>query len=354
MNTSSDHLLTKACFRQPVSRTPVWVLRQTGRYLPQYRAVRAKNNIFTMYKTPELNAELTLMPVKHMDVDAAVLFTDMLSIPEAMGMKLKLAKGKWPVFVDPIKNEYQVNHLNTIDPYESLDYVMDSIRIVQNELDEKLPLIGICGAPWSLAAYMIQGGGSQSFIKAKRWVYARPELMRKMMDKITQSVIEYCEAIMDVGVDVIQLSDLYAGVLDETQYESFALPYVRKIIDAIRRPDVPVIYQSSLPHIRPEKLLETNADVFSVDWTMHLGQLRDALQGRAAVQGNLDPAILYAKTDDIREAVRTMLAQYGEHPGHIANLGFDIPPDVPFEHARMFVEAVKSESVVFHNALGVA
>ena len=348
MTVNSTHPFIRACFRQPVMRTPVWILRQTGRYLPPYRNIRNEHSIFKMYKTPELTCELTLMPLQHLDVDAALLFTDQLAIPEAMGMQLKLAKGKWPVFVDPLKNEYQIHKLRPLEPYDSLNYVMDSVRLVQDELDERVPLIGLCGAPWSLAAYMIQGGGSQSFIKAKRWAFARPDLMHALLEKLSEAVIRYCDAIIDVGVDAVQLNDLYVGVYDSRRFQEFVLPYVQKIISAIRRPGVPVIYQCNCVHVGIDSLLETGADVFGLDWTVNLGQIRRQLQQRASIQGNLDPAVLYGRSDHIRQAVQEMLADFGPGSGHIANLGYDIPPDIPFENAKAFVEIVKEESAAFH------
>jgi len=338
MSEISKHLFIKACFRQPVERTPVWMMRQAGRYLPEYRAVRAKHDFITMYKTPELAAEVTLQPVEIIGVDAAIIFSDILVIPEAMGMELQFSEGKGP----------QLNALRTVEAEDQLRFVLDAVRLVRKELNEKVPLIGFSGAPWTLATYMIEGGGSKNFKHAKEWRYARPELLHRLLNSITEAAINYCRAKIRAGAQAIQLFDSWAGILDESGFEEFALAYVKRIIEAIRQPGVPIIYFAKGGMAWLDKIAGCRADVIGLDWTISLQTARKQLGERVALQGNLDPTALYAPPEKIRQFVRKMLAEYGAGSGHVANLGHGILPDIPVEHARAFVEAVKEESGRFH------
>ncbi len=348
MNTDSKHLFIRACFQQPVERTPVWMMRQAGRYLPEYRAVRQKYDFITMYKTPEVAAEVTIQPVDIVGVDAAILFSDILVIPEAMGMELQFVEGRGPQFPNPLRNEKQVDALRKIIANDHLPFVMDAIRITRRELQERVPLIGFCGAPWTLATYMIEGGGSKNFKHAKEWRFARPDLLHRLLEKVTEAVIDYCRTKIEAGAQVIQLFDSWAGILDESGFKAFALPYVKRIIDAIRKPEVPVIYFVKGGAIWLEHLMQCQADVLSLDWTVNLGKIRGQVNGKMALQGNLDPTALYASPNTIRQLVKDMLYQYGSGEGHIANLGHGILPDIPVDHAKAFVESVKEESQAYH------
>ena len=349
MDNTNNHLFIRACFQQSVERTPVWIMRQAGRYLPEYRAVRKNHNFIEMYKTPELATEVTLQPIDIIGVDAAILFSDILVIPEAMGMDLRFVEGKGPQFPDPLRDERQVEALRPVHPEDDLHFVMDAIRMVRRELNGRVPLIGFSGAPWTLATYMIEGGGSKSFKHPKEWRFARPDLLHKLLRKITDAVIKYCNAKIDAGAQAIQLFDSWAGILDPEGFEEFALPYVKQIIESIRRPGVPIIYFPKGALIWMDKIIDCKADVIGLDWTVNLNTIRQQVPSHIALQGNLDPTSLYAPPEIIRGNVKKMLADYGSKPGHIANLGHGILPDIPVAHARAFVDAVKEESLTSNN-----
>lgn len=344
MTQQNEHLFLRACFQQPVDRTPVWIMRQAGRYLPEYRAVRKNHTFIEMYKTPELATEVTLQPIDIVGVDAAILFSDILVIPEAMGMELKFVEGKGPQFPDPIRSERQLDSLRPVHAENDLHFVMDAIKLTQKELAGRVPLIGFSGAPWTLATYMIEGGGSKSFKHPKEWRYARPDLLHKLLSKITAAVIDYCKAKMDAGAQAIQLFDSWAGILDPEGYEEFALPYVKQIIESIRRPGVPIIYFPKGALVWMDKIVDCKADVIGLDWTVNIGTMRQQVPAHISLQGNLDPTSLYAPPEVIRRNVKKMLSDYGDAPGHIANLGHGILPDIPVANARAFVEAVQEES----------
>ncbi len=348
MKQSTNHLFIDACFRKPVERTPVWMMRQAGRYLPEYRAVRKRYDFITMYKTPELATEVTLQPVDIVGVDAAIIFSDILVIPEAMGMTLTFVDGAGPRFPNPLRGERDVHALRPINAREDLSFVMTALRLTHRELADRVPLIGFSGAPWTLATYMVEGGGSKTFKDIKTLRFARPDLLHQLLRKVTDAVIDYCTAQMDAGAQAIQLFDSWAGILDETGFVEFALPYVKRIIKSIRRPGVPVIYFAKGGMLWMEKLVETRADVIGLDWTIAPTRARVLVNGKAAMQGNLDPTALYAPPKVIRRLVREMLEQFGSDVGYIANLGHGILPDIPVEHARAFVDAVKEESVHLH------
>lgn len=350
MSEQNNHLFIDACFQKPVARTPVWMMRQAGRYLPEYRAVRANHDFITMYKTPELAAEVTLQPVDIIGVDAAILFSDILVIPEAMGMELQFHEGRGPVFPSPIRSENDLSKLHKIDAAADLDFVMDAIKLVRNTLDGKVPLIGFSGAPWTLATYMIEGSGSKNFKHIKEWRYARPDLLHKLLHAISDAVIDYCRAKVTAGAQAIQIFDSWAGILDEDGFNEFALVYVKRIIAAIRQQGVPIIYFAKGAMSWLDKVGESGADVVGLDWTINLSTARKTLGNRVALQGNLDPTALYASPQNIRQFVKKMLAENGSANGHIANLGHGILPDIPVEHAREFINAVKEESVIYHQS----
>lgn len=348
MSERSPYLFINACFRRAVERTPVWMMRQAGRYLPQYRAVREKYDFIAMYKTPELAAEVTLQPVELLGVDAAIIFSDILVIPEAMGMELVFTEGRGPQFPAPLRSEAQLRRLRKVHPAEHLRFVLKALQLVRREMRETVPLIGFSGAPWTLATYMIEGGGSKNFRFVKEWRYARPDLLHRLLQQTSAAVIDYCRAKIEAGAQAIQLFDSWAGILDEAGFNEFALPYVKEIIEAIRRPGVPVIYFPKGGMQWLEAIAGAGADVIGLDWTISLATAREQLGGRAALQGNLDPTALYAPPQTIRALARRMLAEYGAGTGHVANLGHGILPDIPVDHARAFIEAVKEESIPYH------
>ncbi|NOX38174.1 MAG: uroporphyrinogen decarboxylase [Calditrichaeota bacterium] len=349
MKPEERHLFIEACFRRPVERTPVWMMRQAGRYLPEYRAIREKYDFITMYKTPELVAEVTLQPVHRLQVDAAILFSDILVIPEAMGMALEFRERQGPVLLEPIRQVGQIPSLKPVEPETDLNFVLEGIRLVRRELEGRVPLIGFSGAPWTLATYMIEGGASRNFGHIKRWRFGQPDALHQLLERISDAVVAYCRAQIAAGAQAIQLFDSWAGILDAAGFEAFALRYVRKIIQEIRTPGVPIIYFARGVGAWLPRLATCGADVVGLDWQVDLRTARQILGPRMALQGNLDPTALYAPPPVIRQLVREMLKRYGAGSGHVANLGHGILPDVPVEHARAFIEAVKTESPVFHN-----
>ncbi len=343
-----NDLFRRACYRQPVERTPVWMMRQAGRYLPQYRAVRKKYDFITMYKTPELAAEVTLQPVDIIGVDAAILFSDILVVPEAMGMELHFLEGKGPVFPQPMRDDGDLSRLRPVEADLDLKFVMDAIRICRRELAGRVPLIGFAGAPWTLATYMIEGQGSKNFINIKKWRYANPDSLHRLLEKVTVAVMEYVKAQVAAGAQAIQLFDSWAGILDKDGFAEFALPYARQIFRSIDDADVPLIYFAKGAGIWLDLLMQSEADVLGLDWTVNIGEVRQKVKDQFALQGNLDPVSLFAPPQNIRQQVIKILEDFGAANGHIFNLGHGILPDVPVEHAQAFVQSVKEESPRFH------
>ncbi|GAB4330328.1 MAG: uroporphyrinogen decarboxylase [Calditrichia bacterium] len=343
-----NDLFIKACFRQPVERTPVWMMRQAGRYLPEYRAVRKNHDFITMYKTPELAAEVTLQPVDLVGVDAAILFSDILVIPEAMGMELQFLEKRGPVFPNPIRSDADLAALKTADVADRLTFVADAIRLCRQQLAGRVPLIGFSGAPWTLATYMIEGSGSKNFSEIKKWRFANPEGLHRLLEQISRAVIEYLKMQMDAGAQALQLFDTWAGILDKDGFREFVLPYVKQILSAVRREGIPLIYFAKGAGVWLADLKNCGADVLGLDWTVDIGEARRLLGDVHALQGNLDPNALFAPPEVIRAEVKKILEKFGPGEGHVFNLGHGILPTVPPEHARAFIQAVKEESVVYH------
>ncbi|GAB4289044.1 MAG: uroporphyrinogen decarboxylase [Ignavibacteriaceae bacterium] len=343
-----NDLFLKACKREKTERTPVWIMRQAGRYLPQYRAVRAKADFLTMCKTPELAAEVTIQPVELIGVDAAIIFSDILVIPEAMGMKLEMHEGKGPLFPHPVRTENDALKLRSISAKDDLKYVSDAIKLTKRELNGKVPLIGFCGAPWTLLTYMVEGHGSKNFSIVKKMIYNNPSLAHNLLDKIADACADYLSAQIEAGADAVQIFDTWAGILSPRDYIVFALQYVNKIISQIKRNGQPVIYFPKGVHYRTRKVAACGADVIGLDWTMDLSKVRDKIGDKVALQGNLDPTVLYADKNFIRREVKKILEAYGPGEGHIFNLGHGILPDVNPDNAKALVEFVKEESEHFH------
>ncbi len=339
----------RACFRQPVDRTPVWMMRQAGRYLPEYRATRAKAGDFlTLCKTPELACEVTLQPVDIMGVDAAILFSDILVVPEAMGMELKFLEGEGPSFPDPIRSEKDLNRLRISEPGEDLRYVLDAVALIRRELKGRVPLIGFTGAPWTLATYMVEGGGSSNFATVKKMLYGNPDLLHRILEMITQSVIKYLNAQIAAGAQAVQIFDTWGGILAHEEFRTFSLAYIKKIIDGLDRKGVPVILFVKGGGLWLESIAGTGCDVVGLDWTVDIGEARKSVGDKVALQGNMDPIVLYSSPEVIRQQVKRILSRYGKGSGHIFNLGHGILPDVPVEHAKAFIQAIKEESVAYH------
>lgn len=340
--TLANDLLLRACRREPVERPPVWMMRQAGRYLPEYRAVRARADFLTMIRTPELAVEVTLQPVDLIGVDAAIIFSDILVIPQAMGMSLSVDDGVGPRFDHPLRLPADFDRLVQPDAEVQLRYVLEAIRLSRRALDGRVPLIGFAGAPWTLAAYMIEGGGSKSFTMAKRLLVEAPEIAHRLLARLAQAVGHFLVAQVNAGAHVVQMFDSWAGSLGPEDFRTFALPYLTQAVSIARRAGAPIIVFAPGAGWALELLATTGADVIGVDWQTGAADARRRLASLPlALQGNFDPCWLYATPEVIRDRTRTMLNAFGPL-GYIANLGHGILPDVPVEHARAFVDAVRT------------
>lgn len=343
-----NDLFLRACRRQAVERTPVWMMRQAGRYLAEYRAVRAKSDFITMCRTPELAAEVTRQPVDLVGVDAAIIFSDILVVPEAMGLPFTMVESEGPRFPSPVRTRADVEALRVTDPERSLRYVMDALELAKRTLGGRVPLIGFSGAPWTLATYMVEGGGTRDFKHIKRMMLDEPETLELLLEKLTLMVRQYLEAQVAAGADALQLFDTWAGILDPDHFRKFALDPMADVVAKLRRSGQPLIVFPRGANHALRDVAAIGADVVSLDWTVDLAEARRLTDDRVALQGNLDPAFLLASPERIRHEVRSILAKYGRGPGHIFNLGHGILPDVPPDHARAMVRAVREESPVYH------
>jgi uroporphyrinogen decarboxylase len=339
MSLKNDRLL-RALLRKPVDRTPIWIMRQAGRYLPEYRETRAKAGDFmTLCKTPELACEVTLQPLIRYELDAAILFSDILTIPDAMGLDLHFV-------------EKDIDALGIPDPETDLRYVNDAIRLIHQELQNKIPLIGFAGSPWTLATYMVEGGTSKTFSTIKKMMYQTPELLHQLLKLLADSVALYLNAQIAAGVQAVMLFDTWGGILTPTEYQQFSLHYSQQIIKQLTREHnkqpIPIILFTKNGGQWLEIMAETGCDAVGVDWTTPLASARAQVGQHVALQGNMDPALLYASPDRIHQEVQTILASYGYGSGHVFNLGHGIHPDTPPEHVAALVEAVQMYSPAYH------
>jgi uroporphyrinogen decarboxylase len=337
-----NDLFLRACRREPVERPPVWMMRQAGRYLPEYRAVRARADFLTMVGTPELAVEVTLQPVDLIGVDAAIIFSDILVIPQAMGMSLAVEDGTGPRFYEPIRGPAELERLRDVVPEEGLGYVLEAVRLARRELAGRVPLIGFAGAPWTLMSYMVEGSGSKSFAYAKRFLVEQPRRAHALLSRLARAAGESLAAQVRAGAQAVQLFDSWAGALGPRDFREFALPYLAEAVRIARGAGAPVIAFAPGAGWALEEIADaTEADVIGVDWQTDAGDARRRLAGRpVALQGNLDPCWLYGSPAVIRDRTHDMLEAFGGR-GHIANLGHGILPDVPVDHARAFVNAVR-------------
>jgi uroporphyrinogen decarboxylase len=337
-----NDLFLRACRREPVTRPPVWMMRQAGRYLPEYRAVRKRADFLTMVRTPELAVEVTLQPVDILGVDAAIIFSDILVIPQAMGMDLTVEDGIGPRFPQPLRSSSDFQALTDVNPEDELGYVLSGLQLARRELSGRVPLIGFAGGPWTLMSYMIEGGGSKSFSMAKRLLVEDPMRAHALLGRLARTVGEFLVAQVRAGAQAVQIFDSWAGALGPQDFREFALPYLRQATEIARGSGAPVIVFAPGSGWALEEIADaTEADVIGVDWQTDAAGARQRLPAsRVTLQGNLDPCWLYATPFTIRERTRRMLADFGGR-SHIANLGHGILPDVPVEHARAFVDAVK-------------
>jgi uroporphyrinogen decarboxylase len=335
----------KALYRQPVDRTPVWVMRQAGRYLPEYRKVRAEVGSFMeLCRNPELAAEVTLQPLARFDLDAAIIFSDILVIPDAMGMGLYFDDG--PKFDNRIASEADIDALADFDPNVELKYVMDAVATTSKALDKRVPLIGFCGSPWTLATYMVEGQSSRNYHLIKKLMYQQPAVLHRLLDKVSQSLIHYLKAKVEAGANALMIFDSWGGILSPATYHEFSLRWINKIVSELKpylqERHVPLIVFSKGCAQHCEAIAATGCDAIGIDWTASLGDVRRQVGDKVALQGNLDPAVLLAEPDVIRRHVKACLEDFGEGPGHVFNLGHGITPDVPPEHVAVLVDAVHS------------
>src|SRR5262252_10198337 len=335
-----NDLLLRAARGEPVERTPVWMMRQAVRYLPEYRGVRANTDFLTLCKTPELAVEVSLQPYRILGVDAVIMFSDILIPVEAMGQEVRLTEQKGPELPSPIRSRDQVDRLAVPDPIEKTGFVMNIIQTLRRELDGAVPLIGFAGAPWTLAAYMIEGGGSRNYGYVKRMMYSDPLTFHALLDKISDTIILYLNAQIEAGVQLVQLFDSWAGELSPNDYAEFALPYQQKIFEAINRNTVPTIMYISGSGTFLEQRATCGANVLSIDWRVNLADARRRVGSQLTLQGNLDPCVLLSTPDIILERARELI-KIGGGQRHILNLGHGILPMTPVENAQAFVDAAK-------------
>jgi uroporphyrinogen decarboxylase len=338
-----NDLLIRAARGEPVERTPVWMMRQAGRYLPEYRAIRKDTDFLTLCKTPELAVEVSLQPYRILGVDAVIMFSDILIPVEAMGQEVRLTEQKGPELPDPIRSRQQVDRLIVPDPLEKTGFVMEIIRTLRRELDGAVPLIGFAGAPWTLAAYMIEGGGSKNYAQVKRMMYTEPATFHALLGKIADTIILYLNAQIEAGAEVIQLFDSWAGELSPKDYAEFALPYEQKIFASINRDSAPAIIYINGSGTFLEQMATCGADVLSIDWRVNLEDARARVGRKLTLQGNLDPCVLLSTPEIITEKAREIIRAGGGYR-HILNLGHGILPMTPVENAQAFIEAAKHPS----------
>ncbi len=337
--------LIKALLRKPVDMTPVWMMRQAGRYLPEYRATREKAGDFvTLCQTPDLACEVTLQPLDRYPLDAAILFSDILTVPDAMGLGLQLIESVGPKFENPIDSLADIKKLPMPDPEEDLGYVMDAVRLIRNELDGCVPLIGFAGSPWTLATYMIEGGSSKDFGKTKTMLYQEPETLHLLLNHVAKAVSLYLNAQIRAGAQVIQIFDTWGGALSTPAYKAFSLAYMQQILDELEREyegnKIPVILFTKGAGLWVQDIADTGCDAVGLDWMQDIGQVREQIGDRVALQGNMDPAILKTNPESIRKEVKSILTSFGKGPGHVFNLGHGITPDIDPENAGAFINAV--------------
>jgi len=353
MQPLQNDRLIRALLRQPVDVTPVWMMRQAGRYLPEYLKVRKQAGSFMdLCTNPELACQVTMQPLERFPLDAAILFSDILTIPDAMGLGLYFETGEGPRFKKPVRTAAGVNALGVPDPETELRYVMDAVRLIRRTLDNRLPLIGFSGSPWTLATYMVEGSSTKTFSHVKGMLYSEPQLLHRMLDTVARSVTSYLNAQIAAGAQAVMIFDTWGGVLTPDDYRDFSLQYMQQIVSGLNREadglQVPVVLFTKGGCQWLEAMADTGADALGIDWSTDLAMARKRVGERVALQGNLDPAVLYARPEIIREKVADVLARFGKGSGHVFNLGHGITPDVDPEHAGALVNAVHELSAQYH------
>lgn len=353
MTSLKNDIFIKTLLKQPVDRTPVWMMRQAGRYLPEYRAVREKAGSFmNLCTNPELACEVTLQPLERFKFDAAILFSDILTIPDAMGLGLYFSEGEGPKFENPVRSQADIEKLFVPDPMDELRYVIDAVSLIRKNLHERVPLIGFSGSPWTLATYMVEGGSSKSFQKIKSMMYEQPKLLHQMLDKLAQSVAAYLNAQIEAGAQAVMVFDTWGGMLTSEDYMEFSLRYAQQVRQHLNTQtdgqQIPTILFTKGGGLWLEQMAETGYDALGLDWQTDIAGARARVGEKVALQGNMDPITLYADPSVIREKVRSILEKYGSGSGHVFNLGHGILPDVNPEHVKAMVDAVHEFSPQFH------
>ena len=353
MTLLKNDIFLKALLKQNIDRTPVWMMRQAGRYLPEYRQVREQAGSFMKLCTnPELACEVTLQPLRRFAFDAAILFSDILTIPDAMGLGLGFTEGEGPKFERPLRTAEDIKKLPIPDPVIELGYVIDAVSLIRKNLQGSVPLIGFSGSPWTLATYMIEGGSSKSFQKVKGLMYNDPALMHILLDKLAQSVASYLNAQIRAGAQAVMLFDTWGGMLASEDYAEFSLYYAKQVRELlITEYDgqlIPTILFTKGGGLWLESMADSGYDALGLDWQTDIAKARARVGGKVALQGNMDPVALYANPDVITEKVKTVLRKYGQGSGHVFNLGHGILPDINPEHVKAMVDAVHRYSPAYH------
>ncbi len=329
-----------ACNREPVDATPIWIMRQAGRYLQEYRDIRAKHDFLELCKTPELAAQVTLMPIERFDLDAAILFADIMLPLEGMGIDFDIVEGIGPIIENPVRTLADVQNLRVGNPHESVSYVLEAVKILRHELAGRVPLIGFSGAPFTLASYIIEGRPTKEFLLTKRLMLSEPAAWSALMEILTETVIQYLRAQVEAGAEAIQLFDSWVGALNPFDYFEYVLPHTTKIFEGLKELGVPRIHFGVVTSTLLELIKETGPDVVGVDWRIPLDRAWEAIGHERAIQGNLDPAALFAPQEEIRRRVEAILEQAENRPGHIFNLGHGILPNTPPENVQFLVDLV--------------
>ena len=354
MSELKNDRFLRALLKQPVDKTPIWIMRQAGRYLPEYRKIREQAGDFmTLCSTPDLACEVTLQPLRRFDLDAAILFSDILTIPDAMGLGLYFSEGEGPKFKKTIQSASDVAKLAVPDPEQELGYVMDAVRTIRKELNGDVPLIGFSGSPWTLATYMVEGGSSKTFSKIKTLLFEDPKSAHQLLAVLADSVAQYLNAQIAAGAQAVMVFDSWGGALGHRQYKEFSLAYMQRITDQLTRQNdgrqVPVTLFTKGGGLWLEELANTGCDALGLDWTVNLTDAKKQVGGKVALQGNMDPAVMLTNPEAIKTEAEKILAEYGNGSGHVFNLGHGITPQVPVENVTALVDAVHKSSQKYHD-----
>lgn len=353
--TLKNNRFIRALLREPVDCTPIWIMRQAGRYLPEYKATRAKAGSFMdLCRSAELACEVTLQPLERFDLDAAILFSDILTIPDAMGLGLTFSAGEGPVFANPLRDRRSIEKLPLPDPEGELRYVMDAVSTIRGALNGRVPLIGFSGSPWTLATYMVEGGSTKEFAHIKGLMYSDPASAHLLLDKLSTAVTDYLNAQVRRGAQALMIFDTWGGVLSPDKYREFSLAYMKKIVSGLIREHegqrIPVILFTKGGGAWAPEIAASGADGVGLDWTVDIGTVRQQIGGKVALQGNLDPSVLYAPEAVIEQEVARVLSSFGQGSGHVFNLGHGIHQHVNPDNVKVLVDAVHRLSRPYHQS----